>query len=266
MDIDLHQAEAALQNSYRANAAQYRYDDEIEVQTPHHQRLAGNLAAISSSFGRRISVLDVGCGTGRFFYCLRNVDRLVGMDISPEMLLAAEQPVYREKITARTVQLIQGNAFFASFEPQSFDLIYSFGMFGHGCPVTVDVCNKFYSWLAPGGQLYFDTVDVRGVCLSRRLKWQLRKMLYHALPPKARRALDQREGHTPFFGLTRRQLNQIMRQSRFPHFAIVSEICHSPLWKGRHLECRAGVSAFQNFTNITPPNSTANPAPESPTP
>src|SRR5688572_3242890 len=161
--MDFHRAEAALRQSYGERAAKYRNDDEIEVTSPHHQRLASRLAAISASFDRPISVLDVGCGTGRFFYCLNNVDQLVGMDISPEMLEAAKQPVNASRITARKIQVIQGNIFFASFAPQSFDFIYSFGMFGHGCPVTKEVCDKLHSWLVPGGQLYFDTVDLAGL-------------------------------------------------------------------------------------------------------
>jgi hypothetical protein len=76
------------------------------------------------------------------------------MDITPEMLSAARNPVNGHLITAETTELVRGNIFFARFKPHSFDLIYSFGMFGHGCPVTVEVCDKLHSWLAPGGCLF----------------------------------------------------------------------------------------------------------------
>ena len=239
--MDILKAETALQAGYAAGAEQYRQDDEIEVTTPHHQRLAEALGELTSSFGRAISVLDVGCGTGRYFYCLRNVERLVGMDISPEMLAAARRPVNRHLVTARRIELIRGNVFMASFARRSFDLIYSFGMFGHGCPVTVEVCNKFYSWLNSGGYLFFDTIDVGGLPWAERLKKGLRKRLYATGPRRLRAALDRRQQGTPFFGLTRQELRRILAASRFTSYRVTSEVCESPIWQGRHLECLAGV-------------------------
>src|SRR5689334_11078509 len=44
--MDYQRAEAALRHSYDGTAAKYRRDDEIEITTPHHQRLAAKLAAI----------------------------------------------------------------------------------------------------------------------------------------------------------------------------------------------------------------------------
>jgi SAM-dependent methyltransferase len=242
--MDFQRTEAALRQSYDQMATKYRSDDEIEVTSAHHQRLAARLAVVSSSFDRPISVLDAGCGTGRFFYSLNNVDKLVGMDISPEMPQAAKQPVNAAKITARNIQLIQGNIFFASFAPQSFDLIYSFGMFGHGCPITREVCDKFHSWLVPGGQVYFDTVDIAGLPWWDRTRKQVRKAIYPRLPQKVKDILDQRERDTPFFGMTKHELEEILRCSRFSSFAVISKVCESPLWQGRHLECRACVSGF----------------------
>ncbi|HEX5220545.1 MAG TPA: class I SAM-dependent methyltransferase [Verrucomicrobiae bacterium] len=258
--MDFQRTEAALRQSYGQMAAKYRSDDEIEVTSAHHQRLAARLGAVSASFERPISVLDVGCGTGRFFYSLSNVDRLVGMDISPEMLQAAKQPVNANRITARNIQLIQGNVFFASFPPRSFDLIYSFGMFGHGCPLTREVCDKLHSWLVPGGQVYFDTVDIAGLPWWDRTKKQVRKALYPGLPQKVRNILDQREHDTPFFGMTRRELEDILRSSRFSSFAVISKVCESPLWQGRHLECRACVSGFTATAPASIPPGVATPS------
>ena len=239
--MDILKAETALQASYALGAARYRKDDDVEVTTPHHRRLGEALTRLSGSFGRPISALDAGCGTGRYFYCLRNVERLVGMDISPEMLAAARDPVKSELITARSIELIRGNVFMASFAPRSFDLIYSFGMFGHGCPVTVEICNQFYSWLKPGGYLFFDTIDVGGLPWAERLRKGLRKRLYAIAPDGMRAALDRRQQGTPFFGLTRRELERILGASRFTSYRVTSEVCESPLWQGRHLECLAGV-------------------------
>jgi SAM-dependent methyltransferase len=241
--MDILKAETALQASYASGAARYRKDDDVEVTTPHHRRLAKKLAELSSSFGRPISVLDVGCGTGRYFYCLQNVQRLVGMDITPEMLAAAREPVNRHLVSAQSIELVRGNAFLATFAPRSFDLIYSFGMFGHGCPVTIEVCNTFYSWLTPGGYLFFDAIDVAGLPRAERLRKQLRKRLYSVAPGSLKARLDRRQQGTPFFGLTRRELERILGASRLTRYCVTSEVCESPLWRGRHLECLAGVLA-----------------------
>jgi len=240
--MDYQRAEAALRQGYGKMASKYRSDDEIEVTSPHHQRLAARLSAISSSFGRPISVLDIGCGTGRFFYSLREVEKLVGMDISPEMLEAAKHPVNASRITARHIQLIQGNVFYASFAPHSFDFIYSFGMFGHGCPITKELCDTFHSWLTPGGQVYFDVVDFAGLPWRERLRKVVRKAIHKGLPVRLKMILEKRENGTPFFGMRKYELENILRSSRFSSFAVISTLCESPLWRGRHLECRACAS------------------------
>lgn len=240
MQLDYRKAEIALQSSYGAQASRYRQDDEVEIASPHHVRLANTLAEITSSFQYPISVLDVGCGTGRYFYCLQNVESLVGMDITPEMLAAAETPVNGHKVSARKVHLIPGNVFSAAFTAESFDFIYSLGMFGHGCPVTAEVINKFHSWLAPGGRLLFDVVDFAGLPWFHRARKQSRKLIYPLLPERLQNALDERQQNVPFFGLSKTELAAIMRNTHFNlNFTVTSHVCDSPLWEGRHLECQA---------------------------
>jgi SAM-dependent methyltransferase len=237
--FDIEKAATALQASYATGVGQYRKDDEIEVVSPHHRRRAAKLAEISSSFGRSISVLDVGCGTGRYFYCLKHVGRLVGMDITPEMLAAARHPVNHHLVTAESIELVCGNIHLASFAPRSFDFIYSFGMFGHGCPATVEVCNRLHSWLTPGGYLFFDVIDMAGLPRLERMRKRVRKGVYSIAPKCCKALLDRRQKGTPFFAMTRRELEGILRASTFSHFAVTSLVCDSPLWQGRLLECIA---------------------------
>jgi SAM-dependent methyltransferase len=145
--------------SYKAVFQQYRRDDEIEVASENHRHLSGILTQLTTSFPRPVRVLEAGCGTGRYFHCLRNVEELVGLDVCPEMLQAAEHPVREEEITVPNIRLICENVFLASLPTNSFDAIYSLGMFGNGCPVTTDILGRFHDWLAPGGKLFFNAVD-----------------------------------------------------------------------------------------------------------
>jgi SAM-dependent methyltransferase len=237
--MDVRLAEENLRGSYRDGCAAYRKDDEIEVTTPHHQRLRKVLGEMTASFGRPVAVLEAGCGTGRYFHCLRNVERLVGLDISPEMLEAARHPVRESEITAEDIQLIRGNVFTADLEPDSFDLIYSLGMFGFGCPVTPEICARFHEWLKPGGKLFFNVIDRGGWPLPMRIRGTLRNWVYAVAPGGLRECMDQRAHHTPLFDLTHRELESILRRTPFQKYRIKSERCLSPLWNGSHLEVLA---------------------------
>jgi len=237
--MNLKLAEENLRGSYREQCARYREDDEIEVATGHHQRLQKILSELTGSFGRPISVLEAGCGTGRYFHCLRNVDRLVGLDITPEMLEAARHPVREEQVTVKGIELVFGNAFTAPFEPESFELIYSLGMFGFGCPVTREILARFHEWLKPGGKLFFNVIGRGGWPVPMRVRGTLRNWVYNVAPSGLRERMDERANHTPLFDLTRRELESILRTTAFTKFRIQSQVCESPLWTGSHLEVLA---------------------------
>ena len=237
--MDYQAVEEVVRQGYQKAAPRYRSDDEIEVTTRNHRHLSGTLRELCLSFPHPLRVLDVGCGTGRYFHCLRNVDALVGIDISEEMLAAAKNPVCAEDITVKEIHLSRANAYLSSFPPASFDFIYSLGMFGHGCPVTVDICDSFHAWLKPGGKLFFNTVDTAGLPASYRLRRRLRRVLYPLLPRRWKAKLDERDKRWPFFSLTRAQLAAILGRSSFQAFTLSSHRCESPLWNGRHLECLA---------------------------
>ena len=228
-----------LKASYRSHWTRYRQDDEIEVTTEPQQRLRRILEQISRLFGRPITVLDLGCGTGRYFYCLKNVDRLVGVDLSREMLEAAAHPVREGEVSVKQIELQCANVFELTFPDESFDFIYSLGMFGFGCPVTLELCNRFYTWLKPGGRLFFDTLDRAGLRWPVRVRRRLRRCVYPALPRRFQQTIDEREGGPPMYDYSARELKALMRASRFKQFAITSSAYKSPIWQRVKLECLA---------------------------
>lgn len=231
--------EETIKADYRAVTEQYRRDDEVEVTTGNYLRIRENLVDICNSFPHPIRALEVGCGTGRYFHCLTNVTELTGIDITQEMLAAAAQPVRRSEITVERIRLVRANAYLTDFPPGSFHFIYSLGMFGNGCPVTTELCDKFHRWLAPVGKIYFNTVDTAGLPFWQRVRREARSLAYRLAGSRGRRILDERQDRHPFFGLTRRELERIVGQSSFNDFCVTSHVCRSPLWSGRHLECIA---------------------------
>lgn len=231
--------EETIKAGYRAVSSQYRQDDEIEVTTANHHRICATIQRICVSFPHPIKALDVGCGTGRYFHCLTNVEELTGMDISEDMLQAAETPVRQELISVKNIRRIRGNIYLSAFEPESFHFIYSLGMFGNGCPVTTELCNKFYDWLVPGGKVYFNTVDFAGLPLWYRARRQARQLVYPMLSRRWQSVLDERESRQPSFSMNREELENLVRRTKFPTFQVASHVCESPLWTGRHLECIA---------------------------
>jgi hypothetical protein len=112
-------------------------------------------------------------------------------------------------------------------------------VFGDGCGVTTELCNKFYDWLAPGGKLYFDNVDMAGLPLAYRARQQARELLYPMLTRRWQAALDERRAARPFCVLTRRALENVVSRSKFKTFELESHRCETPLGYGRHLECVA---------------------------
>ncbi len=207
--------------------------------TEYHQRLREVLERISSSFGRSISVLEAGCGSGRYFYCLKNVGQLVGLDLSPEMLEAARNPVRQSEISAREIRLVCGSVYEAAFPPGSFDFIFSLGMFGFGCRLSVELCSRFYDWLAPGGQLFFDALDRSGLSRKFRARRAAGRMVYRLLPRRLQATLDARNDTVPIFDLSRADLERILRASRFRQFAVGPPLGLSPYWETVRLHCFA---------------------------
>ena len=73
-------------------ASGYRKADDDLVHSEAWGVYAWKLNELCSRFINPINALDIGCGTGRFFSALTNVNTLYGVDKSKAMLKQAETP------------------------------------------------------------------------------------------------------------------------------------------------------------------------------
>lgn len=216
------------------DAKKYRQSDEEEVASANHAYICGRLGEITRSFDRMISALDLGCGTGRYFHCLKQVASLTGVDLSAEMLEQARTPVKVEEIKIHRIQTVCGDILEVSFSPASFEVIYSLGVLGEHCPLEPEMCNRLYDWLKTGGKLFFSVVDIASKPGAKSLKRRVAEAVLK-LCPRGLASKIARKFSTHY--LTERQLREIMRQSKFNHFQITHHVSKSPKWTGAHFLC-----------------------------
>lgn len=140
-------------------ARKYRKRDEELERVETYQALVRWLGDICDRFGRQIDVLDLGCGTGRYFWGLRNARTLTGIDASGAMLEQAANPTRAGEISAGHITLVHGDLATHEFPPASFDLVYSIGVLAEHVALDRSLARRVASWLKPGGRFAFTTVD-----------------------------------------------------------------------------------------------------------
>jgi len=218
-----------------SHSKNYRSIDELQVNSDSHKHYCSILKKITLGFQHKISVLDLGCGTGRYFYCLKNVERLVGIDISPFMLQYARNPLKKEKIEVNTlIFLICADIFEVDFLC-SFDFIYSIGVLGEYSPFDLHICNKLFDWLKPKGILFFTVVDIASRPPSK--KRRVMKFAY-SCPLLSSMFKNKRDDRWESCYMTETELRGIMENSKFVNYQISRYISTSH-WKGAHYECVA---------------------------
>ncbi|MGH9142107.1 MAG: class I SAM-dependent methyltransferase [Vicinamibacterales bacterium] len=175
-----------------AYARRYRaHDEEFERSAPCRD-FAAWLAQVRQSLPAPIDVLDLGCGTGRYFWALTGVRNLVGIDASPAMLAQARAPYNAARITATSVTLIQDDLVSHRFERAQFDLVYSIGVLAEHVPLDQDVVAAVASWLKPNGRFAFTTVHPASPSIPRTVGRRVGEWLAPVAPAGAGRRLRAR--------------------------------------------------------------------------
>ena len=170
---------AALYDSSYA-AVYRRHDDEI-VDVEAYLGFARWLQRAGSGFGHAIDVLDLGCGTGRFFSAVPNVRSLVGIDASAAMLERARHPLDAERLDVPPT-LVHADFLAHEFGASQFDLIYSIGVLAEHTPLDEAIVAKVARWLRPRGRFAFTTVHPDSPSIPRTM----RRLVGRAVEPLAR--------------------------------------------------------------------------------
>ncbi len=168
-----------------------RRDDELEA-IESNRRLLAWLGDACERFDRPIDILDLGCGTGRYFWGLRRVKSLVGIDASTAMLAEARRPLHGERLNAVPIALVEGDLITHAFPQDSFDLGYSIGVLAEHVPLDAAVVSRVRGWLRPGGRFAFTTVHPESPSGPRTVPRAAAAAALRALPPAMTGALHRR--------------------------------------------------------------------------
>jgi SAM-dependent methyltransferase len=100
------------------------------------------------------TVLDVGCGSGRWTYAMASLGaRVVAVDFSDAAVQITREVTELMEGGAGQVTVIQASLFHLPFLPEQFDFVVSWGVLHH----TRDTASAFHTiapLVRPGGQLY----------------------------------------------------------------------------------------------------------------
>jgi SAM-dependent methyltransferase len=150
-----------------AYARKYRdHDDTLDTSRPYRDLVAW-LQDASRRFDAPFDALDLGCGTGRYFWALPGARSVTGVDRSAPMLAKAASPVHADLIAARRVALVRGDLSTIEFSAGAFDFVYSVGVLAEHAPLDADVVSRVARWLRPGGRFAFTTVHLESPSIPR---------------------------------------------------------------------------------------------------
>jgi len=214
----------------------YRRIDDISVRSNFHRRTCRILQSLTTSFNHEISVLDIGCGSGRYFHCLNNTGSLTGIDVSPFMIKEAKNPARQDDVSIKNIVLRCENIFDSPLPENSFDFIYSIGVLGEHSPFDLFICDKVYKLLKSNGTFFFTVGDISSKQRKKSLKQKIVDYIYPILPSSFKLRVDKR--YHSFF-MTRGELEIIISNSGFQNFKIDRTVSSSPKWTGAHYECIA---------------------------
>lgn len=225
---------------YDNRAHSYRVKGDKQARTlPGFQKYFTDLRNLCQQKSGQVNVLELGCGTGRYFSCLQNVNNLVGIDLSGNMLLEASETIRATPgIDAKRIMLLNANVHRIErlFRKSCrFDLIYSIGVFAEYTRLSLCDLDAIYNLLTYGGSLYLTTVQrcpgFEGYVRRLRARTaafgrsQIARYLYlrRLLQWLPAISFDKKIDYSILY-LSHKRLLELLRKSRFTDFRVETHI------------------------------------------
>jgi len=180
----------------------------------------------------------LGCGTGRHINLLKNVERLVAIDLSEHMIEQARNPIFANKITVGSIDYLVGDVYSRALRESTFDLIYCIGVVGEYVPADAAFLRRVHSLMRPGGMAFFTVTDSRSrisVPENARPSFARRALRksFPVLPPFLRELVNLY--FSPSY-TTPARMERLLRASPFARHSLMPYV-HTSGWRGTNLDC-----------------------------
>ncbi len=190
MNTTSAQKAAALYD--RGYAQKYRAHDDTLADSGPYLGFVAWLQRICGQFSNPIDVLELGCGTGRYFNALTCARSIVGIDASADMLELARTPYRAESIKAQSITLIKGDIFTQPLNDDAFDLAYSIGVLAEHAPFDGVIASRVHRALRSGGRFAFSTVHPDSPSIASTFGRAIAKTVAPYLPGAVARPVRSR--------------------------------------------------------------------------
>ncbi|MEW6556102.1 MAG: class I SAM-dependent methyltransferase [Elusimicrobiota bacterium] len=210
-----------VKEHYRTRYENYRKIDEEIKESEHRRHFGSKINELCRCYQKSINALDIGCGTGRYFsYFHENVEKLVGIDVSMEMLeIARNNPVDKENIKVKNIELVCADIFDAEFADEEYDLICAIGVFGLKVPFNSYICNIIYQMLKREGSLFLTIMDKKSIQIKNSFSYNLAKIIATYLSP-VRKIFRHKLFSFYDFYMTENEIRQVFDKSEFESIKI----------------------------------------------
>jgi ubiquinone/menaquinone biosynthesis C-methylase UbiE len=163
----------------REHAEEYAESDQTLFNSSDHVTtqnwLSDHLKAEDKPMSR---LLDLGCGTGRWFHVeVANAHTVIAVDFSRAMLKCATEKVNRNGYN--NVYLIQADVFHLPFKEDLFDCVVSLGVIDLHAPLTKGLLEEVRKVVKEDG-LFLFTVLKRGwvTLLMVQIAWEMLPLIH----------------------------------------------------------------------------------------